>query len=167
MKHFIQNVVPSGNLDCEAFGRGLLELRNNRNHTGRSPAQVLYGHPLCSYVLAHVKVFQQQWQARSKSCDLRSSTRLRDATERYDANAKALAPLLPGSMTRIQDLTTKRWDKVGTVLRIGNSCDYFIRMPSARVWRRNHRFFRLTSPQPDSSPDMDSTPTDLESSQPV
>ena len=57
VKHLIQKVAPSGNLDCEAFDRDLLELQNTPNHTGRSPAQVLYGHPLRSCVSAHAKVF--------------------------------------------------------------------------------------------------------------
>ena len=128
---------------------------------------MLYGHPLRSCVPAHAKVFQQQWQARAESCDRRAATRLRDTTERYDVHAKPLAPLLVDSNARIQDTSTKRWDKVGTVMDIGYSRDYFIRMPSGRVWWRNRRFLWPTSPQSDSPPDTDSTPSDQESSQPV
>ena len=165
-KHLIQKVAPSGNIDCEAFDRGLLELRNTPNHTGRSPAQVLYGHPLRSCVPAHAKVFQQQWQARAESCDRRAANRLRDITERYDAHAKPLEPLLVGSMARIQDSTTKRWDKVGTVMGIGNSRDYLIRLPSGRVWWRNRRFLRPTSPQPDDTDSATSVPESFQPAQP-
>ena len=157
VKHLIQKMAPSGNLDCEALDRDLHELRNTPNHTGRSPAQVLYGHPLCFCVPAHASVFQQQWQARTESCDHRAATCLRDATEWYDTYTKPLTPLLLGSMARIQDPSTKRWDKVGTVMAIGYSRDYLIRMPSGLVWWRNRRFLRPTSSQPDSPPDTDGT----------
>lgn len=163
VKHLIQKVAPSGNLDCEAFDRGLLELRNTPNHTGRSPAQTLYGHPLRSCVPAHAKAFQKQWQARAESCDRRAASRLRDATARYDAHARPLPPLAPQDVVRVQDPPTKRWDRVGTVMGIGRSRDYLIRMPSGRIWWRNRRFLRPTSlppgdPQPDPDPPRHAAP---------
>ena len=167
IKRLIEKVAPSGNLDCETFDRGLLELRNTPNHTGRSPAQVLYGHPLRSCVPAHAKAFEDRWQARAESCDRRAATRLRDATARYDAHAKPLTPLPLGSVARIQDPVTKRWDRVGTVMGIGNSRDYLIRMPSGRVWWRNRRFLCPVSPQPDNTPVTNGTSSDQEPSQPV
>ena len=167
IKHLIMKVAPSGNLDCEAFDRGLLELRNTPNHTGRSPSQVLYGHPLRSCVPAHAKAFQEQWQSRAESCDRRAATRLHDATTRYDAHAKPLLPLPLGSVARIQDPITKRWDKVGTIMGVGNSRDYLIRMPSGRVLWRNRRFLRPVAPQPDGLQATGGTSPDPEPSQPV
>ena len=61
VKHLIQKVIPLGDFECEAFDRGLFELRNNPNHIGRSQAQMFNGHSLRSCVSAHAKVFQQQW----------------------------------------------------------------------------------------------------------
>ncbi|XP_076036799.1 uncharacterized protein LOC143022463 [Oratosquilla oratoria] len=153
VKYLIQKVAPSGNLDCEAFDRGLLELRNTPNHTGRSPAQTLYSHPLRSCVPAHAKAFQKQWQARDESCDRRAAARLRDDTARYDAHARPLPSLQRGDVVRIQDPTTKRWDKVGTIMDVGRSRDYLIRLPSGRTWWRNRRFLR-----PSPSPPVDRTP---------
>lgn len=72
------------------------------------PAQVLYGHPLRSCVSAHTNAFEDQWQARAKNCDCRAATHRRDATARYDAQAKHLTPLPLESVARIQDPTTKR-----------------------------------------------------------
>jgi len=46
LEHLILKTAPLGNIDCEDFDRGLLELRNIPNATGRSPAQILYGQPL-------------------------------------------------------------------------------------------------------------------------
>lgn len=157
VKHFIQKVAPSGNIDCEAFDRGLLELRNTPNQTGRSPAQVLYGRPLRSCVPAHASAFQKRWQARDESCDRRAAARLRDATSRYDAHARPLPPLQRGDVVRIQDPTTQRWDKVGTIMGVGRSRDYLLKMPSGRVWWRNRRFLRPAPPLNASSTMEDAT----------
>ena len=157
VKHFIQKVAPTGNIDCEAFDRGLLELRNTPNHTGRSPAQVLYGCPLRSCVPAHASAFQKQWQARDESCDRRAAARHRDATRRYDSHARPLQPLQRGDVVRVQDSTTQRWDKVGTVMGVGRSRDYLLKMPSGRVWWRNRRFIRPIPP-PDTSSSTEHPP---------
>lgn len=50
LEHLILKTASSGNTDCEDFDRGLLELRNTPNSTGRSPAQILYGNSLRSCV---------------------------------------------------------------------------------------------------------------------
>ncbi|XP_045127763.1 uncharacterized protein LOC123514179 [Portunus trituberculatus] len=139
VKHFIQKVAPSGNIDCEAFDRGLLELRNTPNQTGRSPAQVLNG------------------GRPGTSCDRRAAARLRDATSRYDAHARPLPPLQQGDVVRIQDPTTQRWDKVGTIMGVGRSRDYLLKMPSGRVWWRNRRFLRPAPPLNASSTMEDAT----------
>nr|XP_027211599.1 uncharacterized protein LOC113804887 [Penaeus vannamei] len=64
-KYLIMKTAPSGNIDNEDFDRGLLELRNIPNATGRSPAQILYGRPLCPYVLALPESFSQESQEKS------------------------------------------------------------------------------------------------------
>ena len=167
VKHLIQKVAPTGNLDCEAFDRGLLELRNTPNYTGRSPAQTLYGRPLRSCVPAHAKAFQKEWQARAESCDRRAAARRHDATARYDAHAKPLVPLNLDTQVRLQDPTTKRWDTVGIVMGVGQSRDYLVKMPSGRVLWRNRRLLRPVPPCPDDpladagppvDPDLSTTP---------
>ncbi|XP_045122909.1 uncharacterized protein LOC123511252 [Portunus trituberculatus] len=151
VKHLILKVAPSGNIDCEAFDRGLLELHNIPTHTGRSPAQTLYGHPLRSCLPAHASSFAKGWQARAESCDRRAAKRAQDVEARYNNRAHPLPPLKIGSLVRIQNATTKRWDTVGTVMGVGRSRDYQVRMPSCRVWWRNRRFLR-----PVPSPALDS-----------
>lgn len=153
VKHLILKVAPSGNIDCEAFDRGLLELRNTPNHTGRSPAQILYGRPLRSCIPAHATAFAKEWQARAESCDRRAATRAQDARTRYDERARPLRPLEIGAEVRVQDPGTKRWDKLGTVMGVGKSRDYQIRLPSGRVWWRNRRFLRPTMSPVDPTPE--------------
>ena len=160
MKHLILKVSPSGNIDCEDFDRGLLELRNTPNFTGRSPAQVLYGHHLRSCVPAHPKSFSQEWQAKTEECDRRAAERAADVAARYDCHARPLPRLSIGQQIRIQDPVSHRWDKVGVVMGIGRSRDYQVRLPSGRVWWRNRRFLRpvelpSVDPSPVESPNVD------------
>ena len=160
VKHLIMKVAPSGNIDSEAFDQALLELRNTPTHTGRSPAQALYGHPLRSCVPAHAKAFAKEWQARAESCDRRAAKRTQDAKARYDDRACPLQPVEIGALVRIQDPTTRRWDKVGTVMGVGRTRDYQLRMPSGRIWWRNRRFLRPVPPAAANPLAVDGSPTD-------
>lgn len=152
VKNLILKVASSGNTDCEAFDKGLLELHNTPNSTDRSPAQILYGCPLRSCVPAHTKAFAKEWQARADSCDRRDATRARDAKTRYDSHAQ---PLQMGALVRIQDPTTLRWDKVGKVMGTGRSRDYHARMQSAGLLWRNRSFLRLVPSLTATDPEAD------------
>lgn len=142
IKHLILKVAPSGNIDCEEFDRGLLELRNTPNFTGRSPAQVLYGHPLRSCVPAHPDAFSTEWQTKAEECDRRAAAQAKDAAARYDSQARELSRLYVGQHVRLQDPKTHRWDKVGVVMRVGKARTYDIRTASGRVLQRNRHFLR-------------------------
>ena len=122
------------------------------NHASCSPAQTLYGHPLRSCVPAHARAFQKEWQARAESCDRRAAVRHHNATARYDAHAKPLLPLALDTQVRLQDPTTKRWDMVGTIMSVGRSRDYLVRMLSGRVLWRNRRLLRPVLPHCDDRP---------------
>ncbi|XP_037782055.1 uncharacterized protein LOC119578559 [Penaeus monodon] len=126
IKYLILKVAPSGNIDCKAFDRGLLELRNAPNHT------------------VHAKAFTDEWLARAESCDRQAAAHVQVARTHYDERAQPLRPLMFGAEVHIQHPCTKRWDKLDTVMGIGKSRDYQIRLPSGRVWWRNRRFLRPT-----------------------
>lgn len=147
IKHLILKTAPSGNIDCEEFARGLLELRNTPTFTGRSPAQFLYGHPLRSCLPAHPRSFAKEWQTKAEDCDTRAAHRASQVKARYDAHAQPLPRLRVGQQVRVQDPTSKRWDRVGVVMSVGKSRDYELRLPSGRVYWRNRRFLR---PVPES-----------------
>lgn len=142
IKYLILKTAPSGNIECEEFDRGLLELRNTPNPSGRSPAQILYGHPLRSCVPAHPQSFSKEWQEKTEDCDRRAAARTKEDKERYDQQAHPLPMLTIGQQVRIQDPTTHRWDKVGVVMGLSRSRDDEVRLPSGRVWWRNRRFLR-------------------------
>ncbi|XP_064084130.1 uncharacterized protein K02A2.6-like [Macrobrachium nipponense] len=115
VKHLIIKTAPSGNIDCEAFDRGLLELRNTPNPAGRSPAQILYGHPLRTCVPAHLRSFTEEWQTKTEDYDRRTAAQTDQAMSLYNSHALPLPKLTIGQRVRIQDATTLRWDKVGIV----------------------------------------------------
>ncbi|XP_069985567.1 uncharacterized protein [Penaeus vannamei] len=115
-KYLIMKTAPSGNIDNEDFDRGLLELRNIPNATGRSPAQIFYGRPLRSCVPAHPESFLEEWQEKSEDCDRRAAAQAEQVRQRYDQHARSLPQLHVGQTVRIQDPTSLRWDKIGTVM---------------------------------------------------
>lgn len=141
-KHLILKTAPGGNIDCEEFDRGLLELRNTPTPTGRSPAQILYGRPLRTCVPAHPLSFSDEWQAKTEECDRRAAAQTDQVTSQYDNHARPLPRLTVGQRVRIQDPTSLRWDKVGTVMGCGRSRQYEVRLPSGCVRWRNRRHLR-------------------------
>ncbi|XP_069985586.1 uncharacterized protein [Penaeus vannamei] len=148
VKHFIMKVSPSGNIkDCEAFDRGLLEIRNTPRPDGRSPTQILYGRQLRSCVPAHAKSFATEWQTKITECGRRAAAQALDAVARYNARAKTLPPVKIGSYERILNPAIKRWDKDGTVMGQGETRDYLFRTAANGVLWRNRRFLR-TIPAP-------------------
>ncbi|XP_045132348.1 uncharacterized protein LOC123516773 [Portunus trituberculatus] len=90
VKHLILKTAPSGNIGTEEFARGLLELRNSPNYTGRSPSQHLYGHPLRSCVPAHPESFSADWQTKTEECDRRAAARAEQVQAHYDQHARPL-----------------------------------------------------------------------------
>lgn len=155
VKHLILKTAPSGNIDCEDFDRGLLELRNTPTPAGRSPAQILYGHPLRTCVPAHPLSFTDEWQTKTEDYDRRVAAQTDQVTSRYDSHARPLSKLTLGQHVRIQDTTSLRWDKVGVVMGHGRSRQYQVRLPSGRVWWRNRRHLR---PVPTPTTSVDPSP---------
>ncbi|XP_064121739.1 uncharacterized protein LOC135226225 [Macrobrachium nipponense] len=159
VKHLIIKTAPSGNIDCEAFDRGLLELRNTPNPAGRSPAQILYGHPLRTCVPAHPRSFTEEWQTKTEDYDRRTAAQTDQAMSLYNSHARPLPKLTIGQRVRIQDSTTLRWDKVGIVMGRGMSRKYEVRLPSGRVWFRNRRHLRpVANMSDDTSPQVPVSP---------
>ena len=107
-KHLILKVAPTGDIDCEAFDRGLLELRNTPTPAGLSPAQILYGHPLRTCVPAHPTSFTDEWQTKTEEYDRQMAARTSQDVSRYNIHACHLTMLTIGQHIRIQDPTTRR-----------------------------------------------------------
>ena len=153
IKHLIMKVMPSGNINCEAFDRELLKMRNTPNYTGRSPAQVLCGCPLRSCVPAHPVAYETEWQPAEEECALRAAQRDQEVISCYDTCARMLPALNIYQRVRIQDLRTHRCDQTGTVLAYHAPHQYDVRLPCDRVLRRNRRFLRPDTASTDPSSD--------------
>ena len=142
VKRLIQKVTAGGDLDTDEFTAGLLELRNTPRADGRSPAQILYGHPLRSAVPMHHRAFAECWQEAADTCDARAAELLERSVGRYDRSARLHCPLRIGQRVLLQDPTSQLWDRTGTVTGIGARRDYLVRLPSGRIRWRNRRFLR-------------------------
>ena len=142
VKMLVAKTCHGGDTDSDQFCEGLLELRNTPRADGRSPAQVVFGHPLRSTLPASRRSFAPEWQTAAANCDAKAAE-IQDATEvYYNQRAKLLPPLKIGTQVRLQDPVTKKWDRVGTVVGIGNRRDFHVKMPSGAVFWRNRRFLR-------------------------
>ena len=123
MKKLIATTTVRGELDDENFQRGLLEYRNTPREGGLSPAQILLGHPLRSAVPAHRAAFSDKWQKTANEYDARRSRVHAQHEERYNTQSRSLQPLHIGAEVRVQHPTTKKWDRVGVIIGIGQNRD--------------------------------------------
>ena len=156
VKRLLQKTSVAGNTDCDEFARGLLEIRNTPRGDGRSPAQVLYGHPVRSAVPMHYRAFDQRWQRAAEDCDRKGEEMEAAAREAYNASAKPLRPLRIGAYVSLQDPDTGLWDRTGQVVGIGSHRSYLLKTPSGRTLWRNRRHVRpfrgIVTTRPDSNP---------------
>jgi len=147
MKALVASATVNGDITCEAFQQGLLELRNTPRPNGLSPAQMVFGAPLRSCVPAHSSSFAKQWQDVAKKADeLQVVPR--------DLGKRPLVPLTVGSKVWLQDPASKRWTKSGAIIQ-ARGRNYNVKMPSGGVLWRNRRHLRKRLDQDDDPAQMD------------
>ena len=142
VKNLIYKTTTNGNLDCDAFQRGILEFRNTPRADGLSPAQILYGRPISSFLLANHRMFSEEYQKKANEVDFNCKSRRTKNEEHYNKTAHPLSELDTGTKVDVQNHRTKEWTATGTVVAIGRNRDYYVKMPSGRVYWRNRRFLR-------------------------
>ncbi|XP_068226846.1 uncharacterized protein [Palaemon carinicauda] len=146
IKKLIMTTTKNGNLDADEFARGMLELRNTPRADGRSPAQVLFGHPLRSFIPTHRRSFAKEWQRKAEECDVKADYLRSQAKQRYDSTTRPLSHLKMVSYVDVQDQNTKLWNRPGVVVGIGSWRDYLIKMGSGRILWKNRMFLRPHRP---------------------
>ncbi len=139
-------LLKTGGTISEMFHEGLLELRNTPRPGGKSPAEIVYGHPLRTRVPVHHKAFDEKWLKPLDEYDRKAAEIKEKAKVAYDDTAHDLKQIPVGASVRIQDTTTKLWDRIGEILSHGRHRDYRVRLPSGRCVWRNRRLLRQTSP---------------------
>ncbi len=128
--------------ESDAFDEGLLELRNTPREAGKSPAEIVFGHPLRSRLPAHQSAFDKRWLIAMEDHDQKASELQASYKNDYDNGAHELAPLAIGAHVRLQDPKSKLWDKTATIVSRGRYRDYRVRLPSGRTYWRNRRLLR-------------------------
>ena len=142
IKKLILTSTENGNLDTENFQRALLEWRNTPREGGLSPAQIVFGHPLRSFIPAHHSSFDKKFQTSRSQFDRNRSQIRNKAKKNYDLSSKPLPKLEIEDHVWIQNPLTKKWDTKGIVTKIGRNRDYLIETPSGKMYWRNRRFIR-------------------------
>ena len=146
VKKLVLTTTTNGHMDEDEFARGLLELRNTPRAEGRSPAQVLFGHPMRSCIPAHHRSFAPEWQRAANECDAKAEHLREQAKRHYDSSTRSLPHLRLGCHVDIQDHNNGRWDRTGVIVGIGTRRDYLVKMGSGRILWRNRRFLRPYRP---------------------
>ena len=141
MKDLVTKISAHGDITSDTFARGMLEFRNTPRENGKSPAEMVFGHPLRSIIPAHRTAYAAHWQSAMEGRNRQTAIDA-EVKFRYDEHARPLAPLSLGAHVRVRDPTSKLWDKVGVVVSIGRYRSYRIKFASGSVLWRNRRFLR-------------------------
>ena len=140
IKNLILKTTSNGNIDCDEFLTGLLELRNTPRQDGLSPAEVLYGHPIRSKIPIHSSAFHSRWKRMNAEWDKRRSEQLKKSNRWYNQTAKPMDPIRSGTVVRVQDPIDHTWETMATVIKVGRYRDYLLKSPSGKTFWRNRKF---------------------------
>ena len=146
VKYLIAKTCSNGNLDTDAFQRGLLEWRNTPSSSGFSPAQLLFGRSLSSFVFAHTSQFAPEWQQAADARDADTMPSASDPSQSSPPLRRELRKLAIGTHVDLQLPTTKRWSARGIIVGIGAHRDYHVKLASGRILWRNRRYLRPHRP---------------------
>ena len=98
LKRLVSKTTQTGNLETDAFYKGLLELRNTPREEGVSPAQILFGRSVRGIVPMHTTSYagNQDWRKQKEAVKCKQ-------IRQYNKTAKALPQLMPGQKVLLQD----------------------------------------------------------------
>ena len=140
------NTAQNGSLDTDAAARAIMQYLNTPPQGSEaSPAQLLTGRQLRDAIPVDTSLYEVSerwaWLLRERE---RAMVRSGDsAASRYNQTAHNLNPLTSGQRARIQNPSSGRWDRTGTVLETTAPRQYLVRLDgSGRATIRNRRHLR-------------------------
>ena len=156
-----------GSLNTDDACRSLLQYRNTPiKHIGLSPAQILFHRKLRDGIPMDPSSLRlnKMWLIAAKQRENSLLQRNKSLTDTYDQHTKQLPILSIGTEVVIQDQTSKRWNRYGTIVNKEDR-KYFIHVPdSGRTITRNRKFIRKASTQGQRGLTESSTSTTTDSS---
>ena len=129
-------------LNSDLWTQGVLQCRNTPGPDGRSPAEILYGHPVRDMLSAHRRSFAADWQISADRAEATAGRRAEPTEELYNSRAADLPALKVGNRVAIQHQDTKRWDRYGEIVEVRKHRSYLVKLTSGRVLCRNRRHIR-------------------------
>ena len=140
MKHLVAKM--GGTISNEAFLDGLREFRNTPKAYGQSPAEAMFGRMMRSVIPALSRTYEAP-ETPSKDIRDAKETEVKEKIKDYfNSRTKPLSKLSIGTRVRVQNQVTKKWDKIGNIIAIGERRSYDVRLENGRVWTRNRRYLR-------------------------
>ena len=94
-------------VDPEKWARGLLKWRNTPRVNGRSPAQIVFGHPARDILPIHKRAFAPEWQKSIKEVNKGDQVHRDKTEEHYNKSALSLPVLNVDTRVVVQDHVTK------------------------------------------------------------
>ena len=140
------NMGEGGTLDTDRVAQALLQYLNTPLHGEKtSPAQLATGRLLRDSIPVAKQYYKvdQHWRSTLRKRELQIAARNDRVCRKYDRGARALTPLHAGQHVRIQDPTTKAWNRSGLILEARKYRQYKVRLDgSGRPSLRNRRHLR-------------------------
>ena len=107
-------------------------------------------------LIIHHTSFAPEWSAARDHLDERAADLCDTTIRRYTRRNNHLGPLNLGSSVCVEDPQSKLWDRVATVVSLGQHHTYRVRLPGGRVLWCNRRHLRQIPP---ASPSPETTQT--------
>ncbi|KAK8405408.1 hypothetical protein O3P69_001747 [Scylla paramamosain] len=150
--------------------------RSSHRHTGKRPrgassaitkpsrhsSQLLTGRQLRDAIPVESSryLISEQWGRTLRDRERTMIQTSVNSSIRHDQQTHSLTPLRPGQRARIQNPSSGRWDRVGTVPELSAPHQYLLRPDgSGRASIRNRRHLRPLTGEPQLSDDWTESPT--------
>lgn len=156
------NITRGGSLDTDGVAIALLQYLNTPLHDlDASPAQLLTGRQLRDAIPVEGSryLIDEQWGRALRARERAMIHTAVTSSLRHDQRAHQLTPLGPGQRVRIQNPSSGRWDRMGTVIELSAPRQYLMRLDgSGRAAIRNRRHLRPLASSPQLSEQESSVP---------